>query len=152
MSEINITRASLSNLEQLVILFDAYRQFYQRPSDHLAARDFLQARLNQNQSVIFVAQDDSGALGFAQLYPIFSSVSLARAFLLNDLFVSEKARRKNVAASLLRASVNYARDEKAAWLTLSTATNNIAAQALYEREGWARENEFYVYNFNCTKS
>ncbi len=150
MNDTVISRATLVTLHQVVDLFDSYRQFYRRPSDLGAAREFLQARITQNESVIFIAYLNSQAVGFAQLYPIFSSVSLKRAFLLNDLFVEEKARRRNIASGLLNAAVKFACEQNAAWLTLSTAVDNETAQALYRREGWVREDEFYVFNFNCS--
>lgn len=46
MSNITIRQAVLSDLEALVPLFDDYRQFYGRPSDIFAAREFLLARFN----------------------------------------------------------------------------------------------------------
>jgi ribosomal protein S18 acetylase RimI-like enzyme len=32
-------------------------------------------------------------------------------------------------------------------MTLSTEVTNETAQALYETEGWKRQNEFHIYNF-----
>jgi hypothetical protein len=31
-------------------------------------------------------------------------------------------------------------------LTLTTEVTNASAQALYEREGWVRQEDFYTYN------
>ena len=64
-----IRRASESDLATVAALFDAYRQFYQRPSDLPLARDFIAARLRQGDSTILIALDDKAALGFVQLYP-----------------------------------------------------------------------------------
>jgi hypothetical protein len=67
-------------------LFDAYRQFYHKPSD--LARQFLHARLQNNQSIVLLAlQSDNSAVGFTQLFPSFSSASAAPILILNDLFV-----------------------------------------------------------------
>jgi hypothetical protein len=58
------------------------------------AREFLRERLEQNQSVIYLALDPEGsAFGVTQLYPSFSSASAKRIFILNDLFVDPAARR-----------------------------------------------------------
>ena len=70
-------------------------------------------------------------LGFAQLYPSFSSTALAGVFILNDLFVHEKVRRKGVACKLLAALEAYAWSEGAARVTLNVAMDNAQAQALY---------------------
>jgi hypothetical protein len=94
---IQVRQASVTDLEALVPLFDGYRQFYGKPSDIPLARAFLLERFEHNQSVIFIAtQPDGSAVGFTQLYPSFSSVSAARTFLLNDLFVAPAARRSGV--------------------------------------------------------
>ncbi len=59
-------------------LFDKYRVFYGQPSDRGLAKQFLQHRLMNNESVIFVALDNSQdkiiPAGFTQLYPMYSSV------------------------------------------------------------------------------
>jgi hypothetical protein len=51
--------ATLKDLDELALLFDAYRVFYQKPSDIEAARAFLQARIENNESTIFIAKDDN---------------------------------------------------------------------------------------------
>ncbi len=49
-------RATLDDLDQLVPLFDAYRQFYGQHSDLIVTRQFLNDRLTRNESVVLVAQ------------------------------------------------------------------------------------------------
>jgi len=144
---ITIRQAVLSDLEALAPLFDGYRQFYGRPSDLQAATEFLSARFNHGESVLFIAHEGHKAIGFTQLYPSFSSVSLARTFVLNDLFVDEHARRKGVASKLMAAAVDYARSLGAVRVSLSTATGNEAAQKLYQAIGWKRDEQFLVYHF-----
>jgi hypothetical protein len=97
MNTITVRQAVLSDLEALAPLFDSYRQFYGRASDLSAATAFLSARFNHNESVLFIAHEGDKTVGFTQLYPSFSSVSMARILVLNDLFVDEHARRKGVA-------------------------------------------------------
>jgi GNAT superfamily N-acetyltransferase len=138
-----IRQAHLSDLEQLSILFDGYRQFYQQPSDIEGARSFLHQRFSNKESVVFMAFENNEAVGFTQLYPIFSSVSLKKAWLLNDLFVCASARKKGVALSLLKAAEDHGKATGARWLLLETAHDNTKAQALYEKAGWERETAFY---------
>jgi GNAT superfamily N-acetyltransferase len=101
MTSITIRQAVLADLDAVVTLFDAYRQFYGQPSDAEAARTFLQARFEHGQSVMLLAESQGQAVGFTQLYPSFSSVSMARVFVLNDLFVALTARRLGVGRSLV---------------------------------------------------
>ena len=142
-----IRQATIADFDSLVPLFDAYRQFYRKPSDVALAKQFLLERFEHNESIIFIAIDKNGAaVGFTQLFPSFSSVSAARIFILNDLFVSEGTRRKGVAAALLRAAKDFGQMTGAVRLTLSTEVTNSGAQALYELQGWLRQADFHVYN------
>ncbi len=139
--------ATISDLDLLVPLFDAYRVFYRKASDLDLARRFLSERLRNNQSTIFLAlQPDGSAAGFTQLFPTYSSVAAAPVLILNDLFVDPDARRRGTGALLLDAAVRYGRETGAVRLTLSTEVTNRTAQALYESRGWVRQTEFYVYN------
>jgi GNAT superfamily N-acetyltransferase len=141
-----IRQATIHDLDRLLPLFDGYRQFYAQPSDPALARAFLSERFAHHESLVLLACDDQGSgLGFTQLYPLFSSVRAVRMYLLNDLFVVPDARRCGVARALLEASAEHARALGAAGLSLSTAVDNIPAQALYESLGWSRDQGFYEY-------
>lgn len=105
-----INQVTIHELDELVTLFDNYRLFYQQPSDVEAAKIFLRERIEKNESVIFLAKDDSGnALGFTQLYPTFSSVRMVREWILNDLFVADNARKLGVADALMQAAETFAK-------------------------------------------
>ena len=140
-----IRRASIDDLALLVPLYDGYRQFYLQPSDPGLAERFLRARLLQGDSVIFLAGDSAGALGFTQLYPIFSSVSAGPAWVLNDLYVAPDARKGGVGRALLERARAHGVETGARWLSLSTGRSNVAAQHLYESLGWIRDTEYYHY-------
>lgn len=141
------TRAATpADISDLALLFDAYRQFYGQPSDVAGAAVFLSQRLAHRQSTIFVAQAAERLIGFTQLYPSFSSTRMAPIFILNDMFVTPDARQQGAASALLRAAADLARAQGALRLTLSTAHDNLAAQALYERQGWTRDTAFRTYN------
>lgn len=147
MSTIRIRQAALDDLDAIVPLFDAYRQFYGQPSNLSAARDFLDDRLQGRESVVFLAFDGERAVGFTQLYPSFSSVSLAPILILNDLYVDARDRKSGVGTKLLAAAVDYGRTMGVIRLTLTTATTNLTAQSVYEAAGWKRDAEFFVYHF-----
>jgi ribosomal protein S18 acetylase RimI-like enzyme len=130
-------------------LFDAYRRFYRLRSDPAAARRFLRERLRKRQSVLYVAfvrrDGRSMAAGFVHLYPSFSSLSMKRLWILNDLFVDPAFRRLGVGEALMRRAERLARSTGAAGIGLETASDNRAAQLLYERLGYRRYTQFYRY-------
>jgi len=143
-----VRQATVHDLDTVAPLFDAYRQFYQQPAELQRARDFLAERFRHHQSIIFLAFDDQGtAIGFTQLYPLFSSVRANRKYLLNDLYVVPAKRRSGAARQLLTVAAQFARANGAASLSLSTAVDNVPAQKLYESLGWQRDTGFYEYNF-----
>jgi len=146
-----IRQAGLADADVVAPLFDAYRQFYGRPSDLEGARRFLAERLERGESVIFVVVEAGRALGFTQLYPSFSSVSMRPVWVLNDLFVAGDARRRGVGARLLRAARAHALRTGAARLVLAAAVTNAGAQALYERDGWRRDTAFLHYENELPK-
>ena len=120
-----IAGATTHDVEVITPMFDAYRQFYNQPSDREGARRFLADRLETGQSVIFLCHtegDRRGALGFTQLFSIFSSVSIASAWILNDLYVAPASRRAGVARSLLAAAHEFARTSRAIGIELATQT------------------------------
>lgn len=143
---VEVLRATFAHLDALVSLFDGYRQFYKQPSDLEGSRRFLQERLSKGESVIFLAQSGGQARGFTQLYPSFSSVSMKRLWILNDLFVVPEARGQGVGEALLERARSFAIETGAKGLMLETAVDNTPAQRLYERLGWQRDTHFYVYN------
>lgn len=145
MSTLSIRQAVLSDLADLADLFDAYRQFYGQQSDVNAAHAFLLARFNHGESVLFIAHDGTTPVGFTQLYPIFSSISLRRTFVLNDLFVSPSHRKSGVASRLMAAAAGFARAVGAQSISLSTAVTNTTAQSVYAAAGWRLDDGFLVY-------
>lgn len=146
MNNIIVQHAVLTDLDDVAELFDGYRQFYGQPSDIHAARKFLLERTNHGESVIFVEKEGIRAVGFTQLFPAFSSVSLARTFILNDFYVCPESRRQGVAMRLLQAAEEFAGKVGAVRLTLSTAISNEKAQALYKVAGWKQDDQFYVFH------
>jgi GNAT superfamily N-acetyltransferase len=146
-ADITIVRAGRKELDDLVPLFDGYRQFYEQRSDLAAARAFLDDRIEHDESVIFVAYaNPREPAGFTQLYPSFSSVSLKPLWILNDLFVRSDVRHGGVGRALLERARQHAVDTDAKGLVLSTGVTNEQAQALYESCGWQRDDEFFQYH------
>jgi GNAT superfamily N-acetyltransferase len=140
-----IILAQLEHLEEISKLFDRYRIFYKQSSDIAAATKFLQERFEQKDSTIFLALEADRAIGFTQLYPSFSSVSMRRIWILNDLFVEEDFRKKSVAKLLMSAAEKFARETRAVRIVLSTQIFNVVAQKLYESRGYIKDEEFFHY-------
>ena len=144
-----IIRANSTYIEIVAPLFDRYRQFYGQPGNLEASRYFLDERLNNNESVVFlaIAEDNNTpvGLGFTQMYPLFSSVAMKPIWILNDLFVIPQKRKQGIATALLEKAKEFAIETKAEGLRLSTGIDNHLAQKLYGRLGYKRDEAFYHY-------
>jgi GNAT superfamily N-acetyltransferase len=142
-----IRQATIEDVPAVAYLFDQYRQFYHQKHDLESAREFLSQRIKLKESVILVALIEGELAGFTQLYPIFSSVSMKKAWLLNDLFVEAKQRGKGVATNLLEGAKQVGRDSHAKWLLLQTGQDNLIAHTVYEKNGWVLETDkFYRFD------
>lgn len=142
---VNISPAGPADLDELAPLFDRYRRFYGKASDPAAGRAFLAARMAAGESVVFIARIDGRAVGFTQLYPLFSSTRLARLWLLNDLYVDESARGQGAGAALLERARAHADATGGCELMLETAVDN-PARRLYERCGYAAVTDYVFYS------
>lgn len=140
---LQIKQASIDDINIVAPLFNAYRIFYNQASDMAGATNFLYERIVKNQSTLFIAFINGEAVGFTQLYPIFSSVSLRPALLLNDLYIAETARKMGIAAALLNKAKEFGKQNNAGWLLLETAFDNYNAQSLYEKNGWIKQTDFF---------
>lgn len=141
----DIQKATINDLDSLTQLFDLYRIFYKQKSDLKGAREFLEDRFIKNESVIFIAYDDGKPVGFTQLFPSFSSVSMQKSWVLNDLYVEESARRKGGAIELIKKAIGLAEETGAKGILLETGQENVNAQNLYEKIGFTRDTNFYYY-------
>jgi GNAT superfamily N-acetyltransferase len=146
-------RADATHLDAVAALFDAYRGFYQQPSNLVQSRVFIAERMAASESAIFLAQDEHGeALGFVQLYPTFSSIDAHRTWLLSDLFTTPAARGRGVGRLLMNTARDFALATGAKGLVLETATDNFTAQGLYESLGYVRDSGYYTYLLDLQQS
>lgn len=145
-SEVDVRRAGPDDLDAAASLFEAYLRFYRRDHGLEAARAFLAARLEAGESLIFLGFRAGSAVGFAQVYPTFSSLSLAPAWTLNDLFVDPAARGSGAGRVMLRAVLDAAREVGAAAVNLETDETNTRAQGLYESEGFVVDGDLRYYS------
>ena len=140
-----------AHLNDVANLFNDYRIFYEQPSDINGAKSFIKDRLNNKDSIIFVASTEKHgdkSVGFTQLYPTFSSVSMKRQYVLNDLFVTPDCRRDGVGKALIQHAQDFAINEQdCKGLALATAYDNVVAQSLYEQLGFIKDETFYHYSW-----
>jgi GNAT superfamily N-acetyltransferase len=144
-----IKKATLTDLEAVAYLFDKYRIFYQKPSDIKQAEAFINERLTNKDSEIFVCYNtDNVMMGFTQLYPLFSSTRMRKLWLLNDLFVDEIHRGKGVSIALIEKAKQLCVETDACGLMLETAKTNIVGNNLYPKTGFSLDNDHNYYSWD----
>ncbi|WP_374288943.1 GNAT family N-acetyltransferase [Pseudomonas fluvialis] len=139
-----IVQATLEHLDQLTPLFIKYRELFGQVAYPESSRKFLSTRISRKESVIYLAMpdDEERILGFCQLYPSYSSLSLKRVWILNDIYVCEEARRQLVADHLIQAAKKMAKETQAIRMRVSSSINNDVAHKLYESLGFVEDHEF----------
>ncbi|MDB5053715.1 MAG: family N-acetyltransferase [Bacilli bacterium] len=144
--QIQVFQATIDDLDSVTLLFDEYRIFYDQISDIQKARTFLFEKFEHQESIIFLAKDQSSEhdVGFIQLYPSFSSLTMQRLWILNDLFVSHNHRKQGNGNQLLEAAKSFAIKTNAKGVQLSTAWDNKTAQRLYESLDYKKD-DLYRY-------
>jgi GNAT superfamily N-acetyltransferase len=141
--------ATLDWLPQLAVLFDMYRVFYQKTPDLAGATAFLNDRLTQKESQIFllVSENEQKVMGFTQLYPLWSSTRMGKLWLLNDLFIHPAHRGQGYAPLLMERAKQFARETNAVGVMLETAKTNDIGNSLYPKVGFQLDTDFNWYHW-----
>ncbi len=145
-----VRKATLTDIDQLSNLFDQYRVFYRKASDLEAAKQFLTARIERNESIIYVACNKEETLtGFVQLYPLFSSTRMQRLWILNDLFVAKAYRRQGYSIALIDAAKRLCKESGSCGMFLETEKANVEGKHLYPKTGFQLDESHYYYFWDC---
>lgn len=143
-----IIKATVDHVEMIAPLFDSYRQFYKQPSDLQAATNYINDRLANNESTIFLAlSNEQQPLGFTQLYPLFCSVEMIKILVLYDLYVQPEGRELGIGKALLDQARIEAKQVGADRIDLQTAQDNSTAQKLYKKFGYLYSDEFQNWSY-----
>jgi len=147
MQALSISPAGPADIPDLALLFDAYRVFYEQPSDISASAAYVAREVATGSTRFFLARTKAGeAVGFVHLIPGTNTLVMRPMWYLEDLFVAPAARRTGVAEALMREAERFAIETCAERLTLATAHDNHAAQALYRKLGYERDDHFMHFH------
>ncbi len=142
-----VREAFIDDLSSIVKIVMKYRGFYGVESqDEEVVTEFIKSRLENNQSKIFIATSECDeVIGFIQLYPSYSTVSLKAQWILNDFFVDEDYRGKGYGTSLMSYVKEYFQN-KAKGFILVTDKDNFTAKSFYDKNGWdTGQYDFYTF-------
>jgi GNAT superfamily N-acetyltransferase len=146
-----ITTVAEADLLELLPLMRGYCDFYEvDPSDDdLLAMSRALIADSDREGTQLIARDEEGrASGFATIFWTWTTLSAARIGVMNDLFVTERARGTGVAEALIAACAERCREYGAVSLDWTTARDNHRAQRLYERVGAKRDERWVDYSLD----
>ena len=145
----HIRKCKIEDVNALTDLFNAYRVFYNMNSDKASAEKFISERIKNQDSVIYVAENEKSQLtGFVQLYPIFSSTRMQRLWLLNDLFVDSSRRGKGISKKLIQQAKQLCVESGSCGMILETAKSNHIGNQLYPSTGFERDDNHNYYSWD----
>lgn len=132
----NIRQVKTSDLDQLSILFNSYRIFYGKESNIDISKKFLESRISNKDSKMFICEVNNILTGFVQLYPLFSSVRVSKYWLLNDLFIDSEFRGKGYSKLLIDRAKELVLESGACGMMLETEKSNKIGNSLYPKTGF----------------
>lgn len=145
-----IREAKSSDINQLSKLFNSYRMFYGKQSNIDISKEFLDSRIINKDSKIYVCEVENNIIGFVQLYPLFSSTRVSKYWLLNDLFVDVKERGKGYSKLLIERAKKLVIESNACGMMLETEKSNNLGNKLYPTTGFKMNelSNFYEWTPN----
>jgi ribosomal protein S18 acetylase RimI-like enzyme len=141
-----IEAASSADVPKLSRLYIAYRVFYGEAPEEERATAFIHDRVTGSSGRYFLAKNGNTAIGFMHLMPSTNTLAMRPIWFLEDLYVSTPARGQGVATALINHAEAFARSTGAERLTLATAHDNLAAQRIYKKLGYVREEHFFYFH------
>jgi ribosomal protein S18 acetylase RimI-like enzyme len=145
MNKPSYRQATIHDLQRLVPIFDSYREHFEQEKNPLLVERFLFEKFEHLESVIFIAEQQNEVIGFAQLYPTFSSLTLQRVWLLNDFFVAKEFRDCGVGTKLFGRVKDFSILTKSKGIELSVEHTNKRAWSFWEKQGFKLDEEFRYY-------
>ncbi|MCM3545212.1 GNAT family N-acetyltransferase [Priestia megaterium] len=148
MTTITIRQANPADMEALISLMNEYIvDFYKRPQP---AKKQLRNLINHlfqhpDAGVQFIANQNDEAVGFSTLYFTFSTTRVKPVAILNDLYVTEKARGQKIGEKLFSTSHQYTKEHQYAAMSWETAYDNTRAQTLYRKMGGNVTNDEWIH-------
>lgn len=141
----NIKQVNLNDLDAIAELFNLYRIFYRQPDEYQKCKDFIQERIDNEQSHIFIVYVEGKAVGFVQLYKLYHYIKLQKQWLLSDLFVHPDYRGKGLSVALIDFAKQWCDQTNACGLMLETELTNDIGNSLYPRCGFVLDQGHNYY-------
>lgn len=131
-----------SLVELWIELMDFHRDrdpFFTRSADaHDRFGEFVKTKMDSSEAVVLVAEQDGSLIGFSMAMvrdypPVFETV---RHAFIQDVIVTERARRQGVGKRLYEATLAWIRLQGVSRVELEVATTNPVSKAFWYEMGF----------------
>lgn len=118
--------------------FDARRFLTPGEGAEAGYAHFLGSQLDDDESVVLVAERDGRIVGYAYaaIEPLSWKDLRDECGFIHDLLVTEEARRTGVGEALLNGTIDWLHERGMPRVVLGTAAQNETARRLFERRGF----------------
>jgi GNAT superfamily N-acetyltransferase len=131
-----IRRAEPADAEAIIALIDALAAFVEDPPTRLTPDDIRRDGFGADAWFqCFLAEQAGKAVGYAIVYPGFSTEHGGRGLHLADLYVDPGLRGSGLGRGLMAAVARHGRDIGALWLVWDVWIENETAKAFYKAIG-----------------
>lgn len=113
---------------------------------HSTIEDFEGALTGEHPAIhAYIAEQSGNAIGIAVFFLTYSTWYGSPGLYIQDLYVTEAARGQRLGEKLLEAASSWADERGATHLKLAVDTDNVRAQAFYERCGLKHRDDEMLY-------
>ena len=134
---VRLTAPTQPLFTEAATLFDDYRQHYGANPAPEAVADWMRDQVVADRARMYVAAHGDQAYGICSVAVVPAALTLRTAWLVRDLYVDVRARRRGVARALITEVAQEARAGGAHRLSLQTDASNGRAIELYSKSGFA---------------
>ena len=137
-----ISKAMLNEIPEINkmltdLIQDERNNYDSNINENYKVQEFYEKLIDSDNKIILVARDNDTILGYVYGFiqdngNLFNN-KIAK---LDALFVKEQYRGNGIARSLIREFINWARENKVAYIELSVCKDNTNAINLYKNEGF----------------
>ncbi len=147
---LTITVVGESDLPAVMPLMRGYCDFYRVDPTDADLTAMMRALIaDPREGLQLIARDGAGAtVGFATVFWTWQTLYAARVGVLNDLFVTERARGTGAGRALIDRCLQLCREHGAQKLVWETAPDNVTAQRLYDGIG-AEKSSWLTYELDA---
>lgn len=140
---ITIREMAISDYQAVTTLWAETENLSLRDAD---SRENIQAYLQRNKGLSFVAVDDTGLLG-----SVLVGTDGRRGYL-QHLAVSERCRGQGIGKKLVHQATEALAAIGIAKTHLFVLSDNHSAQSFYEKLGWFPRDEVRMFSFNSSEN